>query len=145
MLKEIIKIFFDWKSCFNFRAWVYLKDSQYIFRFVSPEKWTNIISQVFCAISNCQTWMFAERSLSNWLVYELLHWSGCYVPKLTDPEKFLLIHMRTLSSIWYLLEAFWSSIGSTLTGVATGWAIPQITAALDVKAWCNKVHYFINL
>lgn len=65
--------------------------------------------------------------------------------KITDPEKSLLIHMRTLSSIWYLLEVFWSSIGSTLTGVATGWTIPQITVALDAKAWCNKEHYFINL
>lgn len=65
--------------------------------------------------------------------------------KITDPEKFLRIHMRTLSSIWYLLEVFWSSIGSTLTGVATGWTIPQITVALDAKAWCNKEHYFINL
>lgn len=65
--------------------------------------------------------------------------------KIADPHKPFLPHMRTLPSMWYLLEGFWSPVGSTLTSVATGRTIPQITAALDAKAWCSKEHYFINL
>lgn len=77
------------------------------------------------------------------MFYELLYSAGCQIPEIRDLEKFLLMYMRTFSSIWYLLGVFWSSIGNTLTGVADGWTIQQITAALDTKAWYTK--YIISL
>lgn len=60
-------------------------------------------------------------------------------------QKNSYLHIRErFQAFGIYWKPFEVTIGSTLTGVATGWKISQITAAWDAKCWYNKRHYFIN-